>query len=157
MSIFKYARSPCRIREAGWSMHKLNRLSFRLAEVSFLAVAFLLLTLPVNTLAQDPSRDYGSAVPNPLQRTLDAYGKGPFCAGCHNIPYPLPPEMPAAPSMYPVGAYGGEPGLKRLTESLGRDVERSIVLRRTRSSGSQTVWGTGLSGLWMMMEPASNS
>ena len=135
-------------------MHKPNRITFRLAEVSFLAVAFLLLALPVNTLAQDPSRDYGSVVQNPLQRTLDAYGKGPFCAGCHNIPYPLPPEMPARPSTYPVGAYGGEPGLKRLTESLGRDVgavyspEENKIAWVTDSLGNWTVWvmdddGTG--------------
>ncbi len=127
-------------------MHKPNRIPFSLAGVSFLIVTIFLLSLPVNTLGQDPSRDYGTAVQNPLQRTLDAYGKGPFCAGCHNIPYPLPPENPLSPSMYPVGDTKAEVGLKRLTSSQGRDVgavyspKENKIVWVTDRLGNWTVW-----------------
>lgn len=127
-------------------MHKPNRIPFSLAGVSFLIVTVLLLALPVNTLGQDPARDYGTAVQNPLQRTLDAYGKGPFCAGCHNIPYPLPPENPLSPSMYPVGDTKAEVGLKRLTNSQGRDVgavyspKENKIAWVTDSLGNWTIW-----------------
>jgi len=127
-------------------MHKPNRIPLSLTGVSFLIVAVFLLSLPVNTLGQDPSRDYGTAVQNPLQRTLDAYGKGPFCAGCHNIPYPLPPEGPLSPSMYPVGDTKAELGLKRLTASQGRDVgavyspKENNIAWVTDSLGNWTIW-----------------
>jgi Tol biopolymer transport system component len=108
----------------------------------------LLLALPATAVAQSEN-DYQRAIPSPLQRTLDAYGKGPFCAGCHYMQYPLPPETlvyTAPPSTYPVGATQAEPGVKRLTDSLGRDVaavyspKENKIVWATDSLGNWTIW-----------------
>ncbi|MEM3075917.1 MAG: hypothetical protein QW590_03770, partial [Candidatus Bilamarchaeaceae archaeon] len=125
---------------------KPNRSNFSIAGLFFLTATILLLALPATAMAQDPARNYGTAVQNPLQRTLDAYGKGPFCAGCHNIPYPLPPEGPVSPSTYPVEDTKAEAGLKRLISSRGRDVgavyspEGGRIVWVTESLGNWTIW-----------------
>jgi Tol biopolymer transport system component len=124
---------------------------------AFLLIAFaLMLLIPVScTLAQDKDSAYQKrAGPTPLQRTLDAYGKGPFCAGCHNLLYPLPPENQSPQPAVVVEPTVMEPGLKRLTSSPGRDVgavyspEGGRIVWVTDSLGNWTIWvmnddGTG--------------
>ena len=130
-----------------------------------LLVAFTLVLpiLPAYTLAAGTyigtrtagtyiSDEHGTT--NQLQRTLDSYGKGPFCAGCHNLPYPLPPERIALPPIYPAGAAAAEPGLKRLTDSPGRDVSAAYS-----PYGDKIVWETDSLGnwtVWIMNDDGSN-
>jgi len=113
-----------------------------------IALVIVLLILPAYTLAQDKDSAYGKHVTiTPLQRTLDAYGKGPFCLGCHNTPYPLPPEQVTLLSTRPVyGPVDMEPGLKRLTYNPGRNVgavyspKENRILWITDSLGNWTIW-----------------
>ena len=89
-----------------------------------------------------------------LQRTLDAYGKGPFCASCHNMLYPLPPETLTPRPKRMGGVSEMEPGLKRLTDSPGRDVGAVYCPK-----GEKIVWATDSLGnwtLWMMNDDGSN-
>ena len=65
-------------------------------KIYVIGVFVTLLTLsiimfPDYTLAQS-SRDYGTTKTSSLQRMLDAWDKGAFCASCHKLSYPLPPE-----------------------------------------------------------------
>jgi Tol biopolymer transport system component len=110
--------------------------------VTFIVVLSI---LPAYTLAA-PYISGEGVTANQLQRTLDAYGKGPFCAGCHNLPYPLPPEKLTLQPMYPAGATEAEPGLKRLTDSPGRNVgavygpKGDKIVWETDSQGNWTIW-----------------
>jgi len=109
-----------------------------------LALAFLAPT--TYTLAQEPASSYAGLMPTKLQRTLDAWGKGPFCAGCHNMRYPLPPEGPLPQPMNAVEATDMEPGLKRLTNDPGADVgavyssKEDKIVWATDSVGNWTIW-----------------
>jgi TolB protein len=91
--------------------------------------------------------DYSSLKPGTnLQRTLDAWGKGPFCASCHNILYPLPPEQSPPQAENFVESMGMEPSLKRLTDGSGSDVSALYspkgdrIFWVTDSQGGWTIW-----------------
>jgi len=94
--------------------------------VFLIIFALSLITFPSYTLAQDPARDYGAATTSSLQRMLDAWDKGPFCASCHKMSYPLPPEKSFnAPNLTRIPgsvAIDIEPYVERLTYDAGRDV-----------------------------------
>ena len=51
-----------------------------LTTIFLIAFIISLIIIPSYTLAQDPERDYGAATTSTLQRMLDAWDKGPFCA-----------------------------------------------------------------------------
>lgn len=108
----------------------------------------MLSTLPDHALAgqaEDLLARYVLSNPAPLQRTLDAYGKGPFCASCHSLPYPLPPES-LNPQSKRLGVTEMELGLKRLTDSPGTDVgavyspKENKIVWVTDSLGNWTIW-----------------
>jgi TolB protein len=111
----------------------------------------LILTLipsPTFTLAEEPAtygtETYGTAIPSSLQRNLDAWGKGSFCAGCHNMPYPLPPEeLQMKTTLIPVGSTKMEQGIKRLTHDSGADVGAFYSPR-----GDRIAWVTDRLGNW---------
>ena len=91
--------------------------------------------------------DYSATKPGlNLQRMLDAWGKGPFCATCHNILYPLPPEQSPTQTDNFVESMGMEPSLKRLTDGSGSDVSALYspkgdrIFWVTDSQGGWTIW-----------------
>jgi Tol biopolymer transport system component len=122
------------------------RASPRIAVILLISLTLLLL-FPATAVAKTVS-DY-FPTPTPLQRNLDSYGGGPFCAGCHYMQYPHPPETlsyTAPPSTYPVGPTQAEPGVKRLTDSPGRDVgavyspKENKIVWETDTLGNWTIW-----------------
>jgi Tol biopolymer transport system component len=121
---------------------------YRCKLILLMILALMLLIVPVYTVAEEPAtygtNTYGTTVPSSLQRMLDAWGKGSFCASCHNMPYPLPPEEPLnKPALIPIGAIEIESGLKRLTYDAGRDVGAFYS-----PSGDRIVWVTDRLGNW---------
>jgi Tol biopolymer transport system component len=128
--------------------------SSRMAVILLISLTLLLL-FPATATAKTVN-DY-FPTPSPIQRTLDAYGKGPFCAGCHFMQYPLPPETleyTAPPATYPVGATEAEPGVVRLTDSPGRDVQAFYSPKENK-----IVWATDSLGnwtLWVMNDDGSD-
>jgi len=124
------------------------------ARILFVIFSLVLLVVPINTLAQQRFGVYSSVRVVSLQRTLDAYGKGPFCASCHSIPYPLPPEKLTHQPAKPVGVTEMEPGLRRLTYDHGRDVGTVYSPKENR-----IVWATNRFGnwtIWIMNDDGSN-
>jgi hypothetical protein len=112
----------------------------------FLILSFLLLTFPITSvIAGRGHLDYAGIPTTSPQRTLDAYGQGPFCSSCHNLPYPQPPEELFVPtkSSKLYGALNMESGLKRLTEDPGRDVGAIYS-----PFGDNIVWVTDRLGFW---------
>ncbi|MCW4032359.1 MAG: hypothetical protein NWF08_03090, partial [Candidatus Bathyarchaeota archaeon] len=112
----------------------------------FIILSLLLLTFPIAfVVAGRGHLDYAGVPTTSLQRTLDAYGQGPFCASCHNLPYPQPIEelsiQTKSPKLY--GALNKEPGLKRLTEDPGRDIGAIY-----NPLGNKIVWATDRLGYW---------
>ncbi|MCW4031847.1 MAG: DUF5050 domain-containing protein [Candidatus Bathyarchaeota archaeon] len=127
----------------------------------FFVILGLILLISSNyiqyTHGADPRADVGYANLAPktsLQRNLDAYGKGPFCASCHDMLYPQPPEeliIPApSPKVYKTTTM--EPGLKRLTDHPGRDVGAIYnpigdkIIWKTDRLGNWTIWGMNSDG-----------
>ena len=112
----------------------------------FVAILTLsIIMFPTYTLAQDPARDYGAASSaTSLRRVIDAWGKGSFCASCHKMSYPVPPEEPL-PTLddIPIKSIDMEPGLKRLTYNEGRDVGAFYS-----PNGDGIVWVTDRFGNW---------
>ncbi len=116
--------------------------------ILLLTALVVLLLLPGYTLAQRLDSAYGKhTIVTPLQRNLDAYEQGPLCVGCHNMPYPLPPEQ--VPLLVTRPAYGPvdmEAGLKRLTYNSGRNVgavcspKENKIVWETDSLGNWTIW-----------------
>jgi TolB protein len=103
-----------------------------------------LIMIPSYTMAQDPESDYGAAHSTSLRRVIDAWGKGSFCANCHNMPYPVPPEEPLSTlDEIPIKSVEMEPGLKRLTYDEGRDVGAFYS-----PNGDRIVWVTDRLGNW---------
>ena len=106
-----------------------------------------LIMIPSNTMAQDPARDYGSTATSSLQRMLDAWEKGSFCASCHKLSYPLPPEesfkAPNLTLMPRSTAIDMEPDVNRLTYDAGRDVGAFYS-----PNGDRIVWVTDRLGNW---------
>lgn len=108
----------------------------------------MLLILPTYTSAQTKDSSYAKrAKTASLQRTHDAYGKGAFCASCHNMLYPLPPEeLLYVPTQDIFEHLEMEPGLKRLTHGSGRDVGAVYSPREDKivwvkdSLGNWTIW-----------------
>jgi Tol biopolymer transport system component len=106
-----------------------------------------LLFTPTNTFAQEPSSNtYGSDLTTPARRPLDTWGRGPFCWSCHTLAYPSPPDWrPGEPEIF-MKATPMESGLKRLTDSLGRDIgavyhpNEDRILWVTDSLGNWTIW-----------------
>jgi len=88
-----------------------------------LILTIVLLVVPACTMAEEPSSNtYGSDLTTPARRPLDTWGRGPFCWSCHNLVYPSPPDWrPGEPEFF-MKATPMEPGLKRLTDSRGRDI-----------------------------------
>lgn len=116
----------------------------------------LILILPMYASAQEKDSAYAKrAKTASLQRTHDAYGKGAFCASCHNILYPLPPEeLPHVLAQHIFEHVEMEPGLKRLTYGLDRDV--GAVYSPTED---KIVWVTDSFGnwtIWIMNDDGSN-
>jgi TolB protein len=120
-----------------------------MAIILLISLTLILSVLPDHALAaqfDDPLAKYISSNVTPLQRTLDAYGKGPFCASCHSLPYPLPPETMIPQRERLVGITEMEPGLKRLTCNSGRNVEAvsspksDKIIWVTDSLGRWTIW-----------------
>jgi Tol biopolymer transport system component len=105
-----------------------------------------LIIFPNYTIAQS-TRDYGTATTSSLQRMLDAWGKGAFCASCHKMPYPLPPEESFnAPNLTRIPgsvAIDMEPNVERLTYDAGIDVGAFYS-----PSGGSIVWVTDRLGNW---------
>ncbi|MCW4043102.1 MAG: hypothetical protein NWE90_05190 [Candidatus Bathyarchaeota archaeon] len=103
--------------------------------------------IPSYTLAQDPERGYSAATASSLQRMLDAWGKGSFCASCHKMSYPLPPEKSFNASVLTRApravAIDMEPNVERLTYDAGRDVGAFYS-----PSGDKIVWVTDRLGNW---------
>ncbi|WP_455277437.1 hypothetical protein [[Eubacterium] cellulosolvens] len=115
-------------------------------KVLFFTLSFLLLTSPIaSTTAGRGHLDYTGIPTTSLQRNLDAYGQGPFCASCHSLSYPQPPEElfieTKSPKLY--GALNMEPGLKRLTEDPGRDIGAIYS-----PFSNKIVWVTDRLGYW---------
>jgi hypothetical protein len=108
----------------------------------------MLLILLTYASAQTKDSSYAKrAKTASLQRTHDAYGKGAFCASCHNMLYPLPPEeLLHIPVQRIFEHVEMEPGLKKLTHSLGRDVgavyspKEDKIVWVTDSFGNWTIW-----------------
>ncbi len=128
--------------------------------VTVFAVIFTLslIVFPSYTLAQDPKSDYGSASASSLQRMLDAWEKGPFCASCHNLPYPLPIEESFnAPNLTRVTrsvVIDMESNTERLTYDVGRDVGAFYS-----PNGDKIVWVTDRLDnwtIWSMNPDGSN-
>ncbi|MCW4031819.1 MAG: hypothetical protein NWF08_00300 [Candidatus Bathyarchaeota archaeon] len=117
---------------------------------------FLLATSAIYTFAEERGHlKYADLPPTSLRKPLDAYEKGSFCASCHDMPYPLPPEEPAlsTSSSKVYGATPMEPGLKRLTWDPGRDVGAFYSPK-----GDKIVWVTDRLGnwtIWVMNEDGS--
>jgi TolB protein len=113
--------------------------------IIFVVILILsLIVFPNYTLAQDPEAAYGAARATSLRRVIDAWGKGSFCASCHNMPRPLPPEESLSTlDEIPIGSVKMEPGLKRLTCDKGRDVEAFYS-----PDGNKIVWVTDRLGYW---------
>jgi Tol biopolymer transport system component len=121
----------------------------RMAIILLISLTLILSILPDHVLAaqfDDYMAKYTGSNVIPLQRTLDAYGKGPFCAGCHSLPYPLPPETMIPQRERLVGSTEMEPGLKRLTCNSGRNVgavyspKADKIIWVTDSLGRWTIW-----------------
>jgi len=117
--------------------------------ILLISLTLILSILPDHVLAaqfDDPLAKYAATNVTPLQRTLDAYGKGPFCASCHSLPYPLPPETMIPQRERLVGITEMEPGLKRLTCNSGRNVgavyspKADKMIWVTDSLGRWTIW-----------------
>lgn len=114
-----------------------------------IALVFLLLILPVCTHAQDKDSAYQKrAGPKPTGRVIDnwiwEHTHTLFCFNCHSMLYPVPPEM--LPPPQPVTGLVTsemEPGLRRLTDSPGRDVEAIYS-----PEGDRIVWVTDSIGNW---------
>jgi len=123
----------------------------------FVAILTLsIIIFPEYALAQDPARDYGTASTSSLQRMLDAWGKGAFCASCHNMPYPLPPEESFnAPNLTRIPrsvSIDMEPNVERLTYDAGRDVgafyspDGDRIFWVTDRLGNWTIWSMNPDG-----------
>ncbi|WP_455369267.1 hypothetical protein, partial [[Eubacterium] cellulosolvens] len=120
----------------------------RQVRIIVLTLFILTLIMPIYASAQSKDSAYAKrAKTASLQRTHDAYGKGAFCASCHNIQYPLPPEELPNASVQRISEYlEMEPGLKRLTDSLSRNVgavyspKEDKILWATDNSGNWTIW-----------------
>ncbi|MEE9580034.1 MAG: DPP IV N-terminal domain-containing protein [Nitrosomonadaceae bacterium] len=119
----------------------------RVITVFLIIFTLSLIIFPSYTSAQDPQRDYGAATTTTLQRMLDAWDKGPFCASCHKLSYPLPPEKSFNTSVLTREprsvAIDMEPNLERLTYDTGRDVGAFYS-----PSGDRIVWVTDRLGNW---------
>ena len=119
-----------------------NTRSFIFAFLLFLFLA------PINyAVAEEPATygtdTYGTVIPPSLQRNLDAWGNDSFCAGCHNMPYPLPPEKLQMKTMIPVRSTKMAQGIKKLTHDPGVDVGAFYSPR-----GDRIVWVTDRLGNW---------
>ncbi|MFC1505867.1 hypothetical protein ACFLQ6_02235 [Thermoproteota archaeon] len=119
----------------------------RIIAIFLIIFTLSLITFPSYTLAQDPARDYGSATTSSLQRMLDAWDKGPFCASCHKMSYPLPPEKSFDASVLTREprsvAIEMEADVERLTYDAGRDVGAFYSPK-----GDKIVWVTDRLGNW---------
>ncbi|WP_455369848.1 hypothetical protein [[Eubacterium] cellulosolvens] len=128
-------------------MNKFNNKNLRIVTIFLILFTLSLIMIPSYALAQDPARDYGAASTSSLQRMLDAWGKGAFCASCHSMPYPLPPEKSFnAPNLTRIPgsvAIDMEPDVERLTYDAGRDVGAFYS-----PTGDSIVWVTDRLGNW---------
>ncbi len=117
--------------------------------ILLLAALVVLLLLPAYTLAQDKDSAYQKRAGNkPVGRNVDTWfwehTHSLFCFNCHNMQYPLPPEnLPTAQPVMGLVASEMEPGLRRLTDSPGRDVEAVYSPK-----GERIVWITDSIGKW---------
>jgi Tol biopolymer transport system component len=151
-------------------MKKYRNLNFCNLTRIFLITALILMLLAshnyimVEGAAYDPYKYMNNNVPHTsLQRTLDSYGKGTFCASCHSMSYPSPHEeyvfvssqleemVPRTSNLY--GSIKMEPGLKRLTTDPGRDVGAVY-----NPKGDKIIWVSDRFGnwtIWAMNEDGS--
>ena len=97
----------------------------------------------------EPRADLGYAniaPPTSLQRNIDNYGQGTFCAQCHNLNYPQPPEDLILPN-YDADKIRDkvktEHGSKRLTSDNGRDIGAFY-----NPNGDKIIWVTDRLGNW---------
>jgi TolB protein len=118
-----------------------------------ISLTLVLAVLPSCTLAKDAAEDllarYALQPPRPAVRNVDTWfyehTNSLFCFNCHSLLYPLPPEnLPTSPKTS-VAASEKEPGLKRLTDNPGRDVEAVYSPR-----GDKIVWATDSLGNWTL-------
>jgi len=117
--------------------------------ILILTILAVMLILPTYTIAQDKDSAYQKrAGPKPVGRNVDTWfwehTHTLFCFNCHNMQYPLPPEeLPTAQPVTGLVASEMEPGLRRLTDSPGRDVEAVYSPK-----GDKIVWVTDSVGNW---------
>jgi len=86
------------------------------------------------------------APPTSLQRNIDNYGQGTFCAQCHNLNYPQPPEdliLPNYDAYLTREKVKAEQGLKRLTSDPGRDIGAFY-----NPKGDKIIWVSDRLGNW---------